>query len=187
VGKGTAVVRQWKSTPDTSHVPNSVRALLRFAGPWVERFLSKVDFSGACWLWKASVDSSGYGTAGDKNCFVYLATGETRSSRVAHVLFVGPIPEGKQVLHHCDVRRCVCPEHFYLGDNNQNVQDRNRRGRTARNTGEKHGRSKLTWEQVREIRANYVPRRVSRNKLAEKYGVDKSQIDRILSNRGWKE
>lgn len=53
--------------------------------------------------------------------------------------------------------------------------------------GELVGTSKLTWEKVREIRATYSPRIVSRNKLAKKYGVSKTTIDRILSGWLWKE
>jgi len=43
--------------------------------------------------------------------------------RASHLLFVGPIPEGKLVCHRCDVKQCVNPRHLYLGDHSTNGLD----------------------------------------------------------------
>lgn len=43
----------------------------------------------------------------------------------------GPIPEGLQVLHHCDNPGCIRPIHLYLGTPKNNAQDRSARSRNA--------------------------------------------------------
>ena len=48
--------------------------------------------------------------------------------RVMQELYNSPIPEGKFVLHKCDNKRCVNPEHLYVGDAKQNAVDRHERG-----------------------------------------------------------
>ncbi len=53
-----------------------------------------------------------------------------RVHRVAYRLFVGPIPEGKHILHHCDNPPCWRPEHLYAGVPLDNAHDRERRGRS---------------------------------------------------------
>lgn len=78
-----------------------------------DRFWSKVEVSqdpSACWPWKASLMSSGYGQFGIKN-----AHGRHRmqpAHRVAYELTVGIIPEGLVIDHLCRNRRCVRPAHL---------------------------------------------------------------------------
>lgn len=91
-----------------------------------ERFEEKyipVTESG-CWLWLASTrNGCGYGQMHtDRNFKPKYA------HRVSYELFKGPIPEGLQVLHICDVRICVNPDHLYVGDQVQNMQDVRQRG-----------------------------------------------------------
>lgn len=52
--------------------------------------------------------------------------------------------------------------------------------------GESNGMSKITDEQVLEIRAAYIPRKVSYMKLAQQYGVDKSLIYQIVTRKIWR-
>jgi DNA invertase Pin-like site-specific DNA recombinase len=54
-------------------------------------------------------------------------------------------------------------------------------------SGEKNNHSKLTWEQVREIRKNYI-RKVHRHKdIARQYNVSRATISFLLSNKTWAE
>jgi hypothetical protein len=53
--------------------------------------------------------------------------------------------------------------------------------------GEKCGHAKLTWSEVRAIRARYVPRVVSLYKLANEYGVTVMAIQNIVSGKTWRE
>lgn len=51
--------------------------------------------------------------------------------RVSYEDNFGEIPEGKLVLHRCDIGCCVNPDHLYIGDYKQNALDRHVRGRNA--------------------------------------------------------
>lgn len=95
------------------------------------------------------------------------------------------IPPGKMICHHCDNPPCVNPSHLYLGTGFENNRDTVRRGRARRATGESCSWSKLTGEQVLEIKSSSV-RQVD---LAKKYGVSQSHISRIRSGDRnlWKE
>ncbi len=85
-----------------------------------------------------------------------------------------------QVLHKCDNRQCVNPEHLELGDAFKNMQDAKARGR-LHSVGEDNRMAKLTWEKVREIRASNL----SQRKLAKLYGVGKLRIFNIKNNKSW--
>ena len=92
-----------------------------------ERFWPKVNMGGApdylyCELWAAYRDKGGYG--------IFWFQGKQQGAhRVSWILEFGEIPEGEQVLHHCDNPPCVNPEHLYLGTPKDNMADMVKRGR----------------------------------------------------------
>lgn len=59
--------------------------------------------------------------------------------------------DGMVVRHTCDNRRCINPDHLLLGTTQDNMNDMARRRR--------HGKIKLTIEQVHEIRSTCKPGR----------------------------
>lgn len=145
------------------------------------RFWSHVDLTDAygepvdgCWLWTASTDKDGYGQ-------FWLDGTYVRPHRFSYSLAHGPIPEGRLVLHHCDVAACVNPSHLFLGTQADNMGDKTEKMRQA--YGERHGRAKLTVEQVREIRA-LLPSS-SKRSLARAYGVAPITIQRIETGKNW--
>ena len=83
----------------------------RMAGPPVirsaaERFWEKVCATDDCWLWTASLDSSGYGLFKDE-------TGRTsKAHRWSYSCNLGEIPEGLTIDHLCGTRNCVRPDHL---------------------------------------------------------------------------
>src|SRR5262245_1331567 len=111
-----------------------------------QRFLDRLDRSGECWPWTGARNRGGYGILG------FQGKSEL-AHRVAMVLLANRRVAGFSVMHHCDNPPCCNPAHLFLGVQADNVADmeRKRRGRHPR--GAKHGRAKLTWEQVGEIRA----------------------------------
>lgn len=91
-----------------------------------ERFWSKVDKSGECWLWIASRLSGGYGQ--------FQMGGRPHAAhRAAWILANGPIPPGLHVLHSCDNPPCVRLDHLRLGTVADNMRDKALRGRYNRN------------------------------------------------------
>src|SRR5260370_14664089 len=77
--------------------------------------------------------------------------------------------EWSQVLHRCDNPPCVRPDHLQIGTQDENIEDRDRKGRQAR--GERVGGAKLDLVKVREIRRLYTTGGTTRNGLAQKFGV----------------
>jgi hypothetical protein len=161
-------------------------------GSVLDRFLAKIDKSGpvpqhdpslgSCWLWTSSIHKSGYG--------LFFMPGKHRNAakakahRVSYELFVGPIPEGLDVLHRCDVRRCVNPDHLYPGTDADNMRDRDSRGRRPPPTGTKNGRAKLTEEAVREIKRALAAGE-TQTSLGRRYGVAQGQISNIALGKQW--
>jgi len=54
-------------------------------------------------------------------------------------------------------------------------------------SGSKNPKSKLTWDEVREIRSKYVPLDYSLSMLAREYSVSRSAIHKIICNKTWTE
>lgn len=85
-----------------------------------------------CWFWMGALFRTGYGAVR------YMA--EThRAHRISFMLTKGAIPNGKYVLHHCDIKCCVNPDHLFLGDQFDNFMDSQRKGRLW-------GAQTSTWE-----------------------------------------
>ena len=150
----------------------------------MERFWNKVDKTNSCWNWTGSVRSSGYGS------FMLKGVAE-QAHRVAWTLCNGEIPNhnsyhGMCVCHSCDNRKCVNPEHLFLGTHQDNMDDKTAKGRCAISsgrTGEKHSGSKLTDTEVRVIRAYYPS--LSQVDLARSFGVDRGTIGYITRHQTW--
>ena len=146
-----------------------------------ERFEGNVElipFS-TCHWWTGYGLPSGYGQI--------RANGKTKSAhRVSYELYKGEIPKGMLVLHDCqskghfeDNPSCVNPDHLFLGTQKDNMQDMSNKDRSL--AGEKHPASKLTAEQVVEIRSSDL----SQRKLAEKFNVSHSKISQIIRRVSW--
>jgi len=83
------------------------------------------------------------------------------------------------VLHRCDNRRCVNPDHLFLGTRKENLEDMTQKGRRVK--GESHGMKRLTEAQVREILASPE----TSHSLADRFSVSDSAIYLIRRRQRW--
>lgn len=143
----------------------------------------EIDEDTQCWNWKGTT-RRGYGRliAGSR-------TDGTRKSvsahRFAYEAFVGSVPNGLEVCHSCDNRACCNPEHLFVGTKQDNMDDRELKGRNAPPNGEKNGAAVLNDAEVlsaRRLRSaghSYAA-------IAARLGVCKSTIQRAVNGETWK-
>lgn len=145
----------------------------------ITRFWAKVikGSQNECWGWIGAT-SKGYGAMASD----YKTRKVLRAHRMSFELARGKITNGLHVLHKCDNPTCSNPEHLFLGTHADNMRDMFAKKRRVSATGERVGSSKLTRNQVGEIRASTDLHKV----LAEKYGVSESRISSIKHFRDWK-
>lgn len=145
------------------------------------RFDAKVQKGEGCWLWQG-VLSAGYGqlwSGGPR------AEGRMLGAHVvSFLLHKGPVPGDKFVLHCCDVRACVNPEHLFLGTQADNMADKAAKGRAWRPVGELHPGAKLSDSDVLLIRSEAKRgRRGVLSALASRFGVSPSHISSIVRGK----
>jgi hypothetical protein len=132
-----------------------------------------------CLLWTACLMHFGYGG------FAIPAVDGTytaRAHRVAWEMVNGPIPDGVNVLHKCDVPACVNVDHLFLGTQKDNVDDMIEKGRGIH--GEDHWSTRLQDSQVKEIRSRWPAESLSA--LGREYGVSTTTIWRIAHRKNWR-
>lgn len=88
----------------------------------IGRFMQFVNKTDDCWNWTGAILAKGYGA-------FRFRGGTWRANRVSYTLFKGRITEGRYVLHSCDNRRCVNPDHLFDGTQLDNITDCIAKGR----------------------------------------------------------
>ena len=137
----------------------------------IERFLDRVDKRpDGCWVWNGSLFPTGYGQFQPER---KRSSAGGLAHRWAYILLVGPIPVRKSVLHRCDNKSCVNPDHLFLGSQADNIADKVAKGRQAR--GERHGMSTVSDETVRAIQAA-LARGVCQAEIGRWYGVSRQYV-----------
>ena len=152
---------------------------LQAHAPLEERLWRNVKKIDTCWLWQGAVNRRGYGsiqTAGK-------GSKRVATHRLSYQLAYGDIPDGLFVCHKCDVPNCVNPEHLWLGTHEQNMEDMRRKGRASREAvkGTQNGKSLLTEDQVRYIRAS----KLGHAALGRQLGVSPNCIRGVRTGRTW--
>jgi len=145
-----------------------------------ERFWEKVEIQGSgCWEWRGAIGKRGYGNFS-------LGGGKfINSHRLSWRFAYGYLPKRNIfVCHRCDNRKCVNPNHLFLGTAKENTRDMISKGRLRKRgsmRGENGPNAKLTLEEVREIRAL----RGTHREIADRFGVSRSAISMIRSGLNW--
>lgn len=127
-----------------------------FLHVWLRR--THMGYETPCWVWLLALNADGYGIDGQRSAHL-----------TAYEREKGPVPKGLEIDHLCRVRHCVNVAHMEVVTHTENMQ--------------RSGATKLTWDQVREIRARWV----TTASLAREFGVSPGTITRIVSGRSWKE
>jgi hypothetical protein len=144
------------------------------------RFWKKTKKQGSCLIWIGSKYS------GDRGSFTVAVPGENRricvmAHRWIYQQVFGPLPRSTVLLHSCDVSSCVALQHLSPGSQRQNIRDCIDKGRFA--YADRMPHSKLTFEQVKEIRRLREKNGLSQQKLADRFGVSRELVRDIVLGR----
>ena len=141
------------------------------------RFWLRTTRIGSCIEWQGRCDQEGYGKFS-------IFHGSYRAHRVAYFLFYGIDPGEEFVLHRCDNPRCVNPRHLFLGNQQANIRDMDRKGRRGKVylKGERSGRAVLSENDVFTIRTSSK----TTAQLAREYGVSVACVDHARRGLNWK-
>jgi hypothetical protein len=157
------------------------------------RILNKIERKeNGCWDWKGKITNAGYGeiTLDRKYLLIH---------REAYKLFKGDIPNGLNVCHSCDNKKCCNPDHLWVGTQKENINDCVKKDRRTkggwsytreyapRNTGrpgQKHHANKIRDHDVYEIR-ELLKQGLNQKQIANRYGVDQSVISKIKNGKAW--
>lgn len=144
-------------------------------------FLKRATKTKTCWNWDV-VCSNGYG-------HWQMNKKQDRAHRWSYALFKGPIPPGMCVLHACDNRRCVNPDHLSIGTIKENLEQMTERGRRAMgdkvaNRGERSAAAKIGWPQankIKSLKSNGLPI----IKIVRKMGLPYGIVSRVYHGKTW--
>lgn len=148
---------------------------MNIAKQFVNKVKWVIDEKTACWNVVTGKDNGcGYKYI---TCFDNINKKSKRmpAHRMSYIAFNGEIPHGKSIMHSCDNRSCVNPDHLSIGTRSDNTQDMLEKGRG--NTGKGLPIKRLTDQQIIDIRDSNL----SSYQLAKTYPVSSVQIRRIKS------
>ncbi len=135
----------------------------------MQRFWDKVDKSDDCWEWQ------GYCLKGHGR---FLYDGYVQyAHRVSWQINVGEIPEGMCVLHKCNNKPCVNPDHLYIGDYQDNAIDRSKDGTNTK--------MKLDAGEVRLLR-DLFDDGVHYKSLMWLFGIGETTVHRVANRTFYK-
>lgn len=128
-----------------------------------------------CWLWTGAINKSGY-----PNINVWKF-GSVGAHRLVYEMEIGPLPDGADACHKCDVRSCVNPAHIFPGSVGDNIRDMKKKGRSRGAVGVRNNKAKVTEDAVRLIRAETG----TLVQISGKYGLSISQLSAIRNLKSW--
>jgi hypothetical protein len=153
----------------------------------IERFWSYVEKGEGCWLWKGAISTNPKLGTGGGYGVITIGGRMYRAHRVSYHIAHGDIHAGHVIMHQCDVRLCVRPEHLKLGDHRENMREMTARGRArgGRAPGELSTQAKLNTDKVVEIRRRAASGEAYSD-IAKAFGVARSTVHRIVTGEKWK-
>lgn len=146
---------------------------------------------GECWEWIGCRNKTNYGATSFNWKFIH-------SHRLAWIFTNGDIPEGLGVFHKCDNPPCCNPSHLFIGIEEDNSKDRDKKGRTScgekhseavlpnRPRGEGHYSAKLEAADVLEMRRMYAETKIPLAEIASQFGVGYGTAEKAIRGATWK-
>lgn len=138
-----------------------------------------------CWEWMGTPRDNGYCRTTYKRASWYV-------HRLSYASFIGVIPNGYDVCHKCDNRRCCNPNHLFIGTRRDNMQDAVKKNRVAKGDiisihirGEKCHMAKLTDLEVLEIRRLNMDGE-NTSSISKKFNITTDNIRRIIRRDTWR-
>lgn len=141
-----------------------------------DMFERRTERVGDCMEWTGAIESYGYG-------IVHIDGIKKRAHRVSYTMRYGEFSDELLVCHTCDNRKCVNPEHLFLGTQQDNLSDMAAKGRST--LGSRHPQSVLNESDVVEIR-KLIKEGTPSVEIARKYGVTRGPISAIKRGLTWK-
>ena len=129
-----------------------------------------------CVIWTKALDSHGYGQSW-RHGKPYKAH---RAAWEEHYNVV--LSSDQFLLHKCDTPACINPDHLYIGNQKDNMQDRKNRNRWIPPKGEEVSWSKLTEAEIKLIKE--LPG--LHKDIAKQFGISRSCVSLIKGNKRWK-
>ena len=130
-----------------------------------------------CIKWPFAVNGNGYPHYARKGRWITV-------SRLICEIAHGPCPpELRDAAHNCGNRKCVNPKHLRWATRSDNCMDRVQHG-TA-NRGKKHGKVKLTEDQVRQLRRMYAAKE-NLSAWARQNGFNIHTVIQAARGRTWR-
>lgn len=165
-----------------NHQPSSTSAyrMLIMHGEEVKRrFYDKfvIDLDTGCWNWTHCKRPVGYGCM--KVCGKLVS-----SHRLSFEIHHGEIPSGMFVMHSCDNRLCVNPDHLSIGTHADNMRDAARKGRIPMCNRPIHN-AKFTQSDVCRM-IDLRNSGMSYNKIAIEFGSSHSVVSKWINGISYK-
>lgn len=131
-------------------------------------FWGRASPDGDCLVWQRGKTTAGYGEFRHEGRDVY-------AHRHAYELVNGPVAEGMFVLHRCDNRACINPEHLFVGTHADNMRDCAAKGRFNR---------ALNRDLVLAIRSRRAAGETFRG-IGRSLGVTHATVRNVVIGRTW--
>lgn len=150
----------------------------------INNFFDKVEKTNSCWNWKGYT-FNGYGKV-NINHLVYNAHNIAlliNGTEVERKKVAGSA--GDIIMHTCDNRRCVNPEHLKVATQLENMRDAKNKGRNYANgnKGENNPKSKLSWDDIKLIRN--TPSFKSSDFVRLYPSISRTNYYSIINNKTW--
>ena len=134
---------------------------------------------GQCWIWTGYVSPEGYGRCNRR------AWGTQRAHVASMIISGSGLKPADLVMHKCDNRRCVRPDHLETGTQKKNIRDAMARGRFPQLSlsGENSHTAKLLDSDVAALRSEYSTGLETVTAIAKRYGISQSHASNLINHK----